>query len=146
MFWLLKNHPEMKDAAIMRLVGTTKPTIASIRDRSHWNIGNIQAKDPVTLGLCSQRELDAVVARAAKKGEGLLVDFTGQVRQRQSLEYEFPDASTLLPAIGQQVQQQGVQARRVGAGGQVTFDYSFDRLGISSGGNLYYYNVCVFNL
>jgi len=65
--WLLRNHPELKDAQIMRLVGTTKSTIATIRDKSHWNIANIQPKDPVTLGLCAQRELDALVAAAAKK-------------------------------------------------------------------------------
>ena len=65
--WSLRNHPEVTDAQISKLIGTTRNTIAAIRDRSHWNIQNIQAKDPVTLGLCSQRELDAVVARAAKK-------------------------------------------------------------------------------
>ncbi|MEB3416298.1 DUF1013 domain-containing protein [Alteriqipengyuania sp. WL0013] len=65
--WLLKNHPEVSDAQISKLIGTTRNTIGAIRDRSHWNIQNIQAKDPVTLGLCSQRELDAVVAKAAKK-------------------------------------------------------------------------------
>ncbi|MEQ1647299.1 MAG: cell cycle transcriptional regulator TrcR [Hyphomicrobiaceae bacterium] len=66
--WLIKNHPEMKDAAIMRLVGTTKPTIASIRDRSHWNTANLVAQDPVTLGLCSQIDLDAEVKKATKRG------------------------------------------------------------------------------
>jgi hypothetical protein len=65
--WILRNHPEVSDAQIGKLIGTTRNTIAAIRDRSHWNISNINAKDPVTLGLCSQRELDAVVARAAKK-------------------------------------------------------------------------------
>ena len=65
--WILRNHPEVSDAQVGKLIGTTRNTISAIRDRSHWNIGNIQAKDPVTLGLCSQRELDAVVARAAKK-------------------------------------------------------------------------------
>ncbi len=65
--WILRNHPEITDAQIGKLIGTTRTTIAAIRDRSHWNIANIQAKDPVTLGLCSQRELDAVVAKAAKK-------------------------------------------------------------------------------
>ena len=64
--WLIRNHPEVSDAQIGKLIGTTRNTIAAIRDRSHWNIQNIQAKDPVTLGLCSQRELDAVVAKAAK--------------------------------------------------------------------------------
>mgnify|MGYP002780331277 CR=1 FL=1 len=65
--WLLRNHPEISDGAICKLIGTTRNTIAAIRDRSHWNISEIQPKDPVTLGLCSQRELDAIVARAAKK-------------------------------------------------------------------------------
>jgi hypothetical protein len=65
--WILRNHPEISDAQIGKLIGTTRNTINAIRDRSHWNIQNIQPKDPVTLGLCSQRELDAAVARAAKK-------------------------------------------------------------------------------
>ena len=65
--WILRNHPEISDAQIGKLIGTTRNTIGAIRDRSHWNIQNIQPKDPVTLGLCSQRELDAVVAKAAKK-------------------------------------------------------------------------------
>lgn len=65
--WILRHHPEVSDAQIGKLIGTTRNTISAIRDRSHWNIGNINPKDPVTLGLCSQRELDAIVARAAKK-------------------------------------------------------------------------------
>ncbi|MET0178854.1 MAG: DUF1013 domain-containing protein [Novosphingobium sp.] len=65
--WILRNHPEISDAQIGKLIGTTRNTIAAIRDRSHWNIANINPKDPVTVGLCSQRELDAIVARAAKK-------------------------------------------------------------------------------
>lgn len=65
--WLLRNHAEISDAQVGKLIGTTRNTINAIRDRSHWNIANIQPKDPVTLGLCSQRELDAVVAKAAKK-------------------------------------------------------------------------------
>lgn len=73
--WILRNHPEITDAQIGKLIGTTRNTISAIRDRSHWNIANIQAKDPVTLGLCSQRELDAIVARAAKKAG--LVDEAG---------------------------------------------------------------------
>ena len=73
--WILRNHPEISDAQIGKLIGTTRNTIAAIRDRSHWNIQNIQAKDPVTLGLCSQRELDAIVAKAAKKAG--LIDQAG---------------------------------------------------------------------
>ena len=65
--WLIKHYPELADAQIGKLLGTTKPTIKAVRDRSHWNISNIQPKDPVTLGLCSQRELDSIVAKAAKK-------------------------------------------------------------------------------
>jgi len=65
--WILRNHPEISDGAIGKLIGTTRTTIAAIRDRTHWNISNITPKDPVTLGLCSQRELDALVAKAAKK-------------------------------------------------------------------------------
>ncbi|MBR0870176.1 DUF1013 domain-containing protein [Bradyrhizobium tropiciagri] len=65
--WLLRNHPELKDAQIMRLVGTTKTTIASVRDRTHWNASTLTPMDPVTLGLCSQIELDFEVQRAAKE-------------------------------------------------------------------------------
>jgi hypothetical protein len=64
--WIIRNHPEITDGAISTLIGTTRTTIAAIRDRSHWNIANITPKDPVTLGLTTQRELDAAVAKAAK--------------------------------------------------------------------------------
>ncbi|MBS0315226.1 MAG: DUF1013 domain-containing protein [Proteobacteria bacterium] len=64
--WIIRNHPEVSDGAISKLIGTTRTTIGAIRDRSHWNIANIQPKDPVTLGLTTQRELDAAVAKAAK--------------------------------------------------------------------------------
>ncbi|MCB1496117.1 MAG: DUF1013 domain-containing protein [Bauldia sp.] len=64
--WLLRNHDELKDAQIMRLVGTTKPTIEAIRNRTHWNTNNLTPMDPVTLGLCSQIDLDFEVEKAAK--------------------------------------------------------------------------------
>ncbi|WP_375398799.1 cell cycle transcriptional regulator TrcR [uncultured Sphingomonas sp.] len=64
--WIIRNHPEITDGQISLLIGTTRTTIAAIRDRSHWNIANITPKDPVTLGLTTQRELDAAVAKAAK--------------------------------------------------------------------------------
>jgi hypothetical protein len=85
--WLLRNHPEISDAQISRLIGTTRNTIGAIRDRTHWNIQNIQAKDPVTLGLCSQRELDAVVAKAAKKAglEAASPAEAGSADDRQAL-------------------------------------------------------------
>ena len=66
-YWLLRNHPELTDADIMKLIGTTKATIAKIRDRGHWNSQNIKAVDPVTLGLSSQIELDFIVGRAAHR-------------------------------------------------------------------------------
>jgi hypothetical protein len=65
--WLVKFHPELSDGQISKLVGTTKPTIQSIRERTHWNIANIQPIDPVALGLCKQTELDAAVQKAAAK-------------------------------------------------------------------------------
>ena len=64
--WLIRNHPELKDAQIMRLAGTTKTTLEAIRNRTHWNSAALQPLDPVTLGLCSQIDLDFEVNRAAK--------------------------------------------------------------------------------
>ncbi len=73
--WLVKFHPELTDGQISRLVGTTKPTIQSLRDRTHWNIANIQPIDPVALGLCKQSELDRAVQQAARKkaSEGVVM-------------------------------------------------------------------------
>jgi len=65
--WLVKFHPELTDGQIGKLVGTTKPTIQAIRERTHWNIQNIQPIDPVALGLCKQIELDTAVQKAAAK-------------------------------------------------------------------------------
>ncbi|MCB1528962.1 MAG: DUF1013 domain-containing protein [Hyphomicrobiaceae bacterium] len=67
--WLLRNHPELKDSQIIRLIGTTKQTIGQIRDRSHWNSPNLQPNDPVTLGICTQVDLDAEVKKAARRLE-----------------------------------------------------------------------------
>nr|CAD6429843.1 hypothetical protein REQ54_03368 [Rhizobium sp. Q54] len=64
--WLVRNHPELKDAQISRLVGTTKSTIEQIRERTHWNSANLAPMDPVTLGLCSQIDLDLEVEKASK--------------------------------------------------------------------------------
>lgn len=62
-YWLTKNYPDIPDSRIVKLIGTTKSTIAAIRDRSHWNIKNIRLRDPVLLGLCSQTELDNIVEK-----------------------------------------------------------------------------------
>lgn len=71
--WLVRNHPELKDAQVSRLVGTTKSTIEQIRGRTHWNAANLTPMDPVTLGLCTQIDLDLEVERAAKS-RGPLAD------------------------------------------------------------------------
>ncbi len=63
--WFLKNHPEVPDSKIVKLIGTTKATIEQVRTRAHWNSSQIKPVDPVTIGLCSQIELDAVVSEAA---------------------------------------------------------------------------------
>jgi hypothetical protein len=81
--WLLRNHAELKDSQIMRLVGTTKSTIQAIRERTHWNAANLAPMDPVTLGLCSQIDLDLEVQRAAKE---------------KPIEDEAHAGATLLPA------------------------------------------------
>ena len=88
--WLVKFHPELADSQISKLVGTTKPTIQAIRERTHWNIQNIQPIDPVALGLCKQSELDAAVAKAAKKREEVMTDDERRklVSTEQSLEME----------------------------------------------------------
>ncbi|MDQ8698015.1 cell cycle transcriptional regulator TrcR [Hyphomicrobium sp. LHD-15] len=85
--WLLRNHPELKTSQIMRLVGTTKPTIAQIKDRTHWNSQNLVPQDPVTLGLCSQTDLDNEVKKAARRME----------RERREAQKEAIKAGTLLP-------------------------------------------------
>lgn len=72
--WLVRNHPELKDAQIMRLVGTTKATLKAIRERTHWNAAALTPMDPVTLGLCSQIDLDFEVSRAAKDRPAVVED------------------------------------------------------------------------
>ncbi|MCF3932768.1 DUF1013 domain-containing protein [Acuticoccus sp. M5D2P5] len=85
--WLVRHHPELKESAIIRLVGTTKTTIQAIRDRTHWNSANLQPLDPVTLGLCSQIDLDREVEVAAREA--------GITQPPQLMPFDQPDA--LLP-------------------------------------------------
>lgn len=80
--WLVRNHPELKDSQIGKLLGTTKGTIQQVRERSHWNSNNLQPMDPVALGLCSQIELDRAVAKASKDAP----------------RAPEPESATLLPA------------------------------------------------
>lgn len=77
--WFIRNHPEVTDAKIGKLIGTTKSTINNVRDRSHWNSTNIKPVDPVTLGLCSQIELDEVIAQSADKRRKLEEERAKQV-------------------------------------------------------------------
>lgn len=72
--WLVKFHPELTDGQISKLVGTTKPTIQSIRERTHWNISNVSPVDPVALGMCRQTELDAAIAKATKTKGAAMTD------------------------------------------------------------------------
>jgi hypothetical protein len=62
-YWLIKTCPDIQDAQIAKLIGTTKSTIAALRDRSHWNMQNIRPRDPVLLGICSQSDLDKVLSQ-----------------------------------------------------------------------------------
>ena len=65
--WLVKHHPELNDAQVARLIGTTKSTIASVRDRTHWNAANIKPQNPVTLGLCTEADLEKFVVVAQRR-------------------------------------------------------------------------------
>src|ERR1700761_1964155 len=85
--WFLRNHPEVADSQLARLLGTTKATIDQVRNRTHWNSPNIKPVDPVTLGLASQLELDAVVRKAADK--------KARAAARRGVD---ADAPTLRPA------------------------------------------------
>ena len=81
-YWLVKFHPELSDGQISKLVGTTKPTIQAIRERTHWNINNLEPIDPVALGLCKQSELDAAVQKANAKRAAEGVAMTDDERRK----------------------------------------------------------------
>jgi uncharacterized protein len=80
-YYLLRNHPELSDAQICKLVGTTKPTINAVRDRSHWNSPNIKPRHPVGLGLCTLEELDQAVTKATR-GKRSLADIEAEIAAR----------------------------------------------------------------
>ncbi len=86
--WLLRNYPEVSDAQISKLIGTTKNTIQAVRERTHWNMANIQPRDPVLLGLCGQGELNAVIEKAQRAAE----------RARKAAEKEAAKAEAKLQA------------------------------------------------
>ncbi|SKA34934.1 DUF1013 domain-containing protein [Consotaella salsifontis] len=105
--WLVRNHPELKDAQISRLVGTTKNTIEQIRERTHWNSANLTPMDPVTLGLCSQIDLDLEVEKASRdlpqpslaEEERLLAASQTQSYRRDSREEEELDAAAVFAKL-----------------------------------------------
>ncbi len=86
--WLVKYHPEMSDAQISKLIGTTKPTIQSIRQRTHWNIGNIQPLDPVALGLCKQIEMDSVIKKLNKNSTNKEIDANNEADESKLISLE----------------------------------------------------------
>jgi hypothetical protein len=117
--WLVRNHPELKDSQIMRLVGTTKSTIQAIRERTHWNAQNLQPMDPVTLGLASQIDLDLEVHRAAKEKP---VDIEAQ-------------GATLLPASETTAARHQAEAEEKKPGEELSVDAVFAKLKQIGGGN-----------
>ncbi len=89
--WLLRHHPELSDAQIGRLIGTTKPTINSVRDRSHWNIANLRPRSPVELGLCSHMELTEAVEKARRSGRrGAAIPMEMQSESRDPVKFDEP--------------------------------------------------------
>lgn len=98
--WLIKNYPGMSDAAIGRLLATTKDTIKSIRDRTHWNIANIKPNNPVLMGLCSQRDLEAEIKKIRKSKQNLqpVGDATEEVATEEEAEAGKPEGANPFAA------------------------------------------------
>lgn len=123
--WLVKFHPELTDAQIAKLVGTTKPTIQSIRERTHWNIQQMEPIDPVALGLCKQSELDAVVQKAADKraaaGEVMSDD-----ERRKLVSTEQSLAMETEPKIPTAIE--GLETFTLGGGGKKEEEVNADSL------------------
>lgn len=97
--WLLKHHPELTDAQISRLIGTTKPTILSVRDRSHWNATNIKPQNPVTLGLCTEPELEKMVIIAQRRVSNAAKAAQREANRRER-EAKAAEAAANAPAEG----------------------------------------------
>ncbi|MEQ8936203.1 MAG: DUF1013 domain-containing protein [Amphiplicatus sp.] len=112
--WMVRNHPEISDAQIAKLLGTTKSTIQSVRDRTHWNSANIQPQDPVGLGLCTQIELDALVRKAAAK--------------KARLEPALPEQGPALEPASETVATEAEEDDKESAG-KVDLDKVFANLG-----------------
>ena len=89
--WFLRNHPEIADSKIVKLIGTTKATIDQVRNRTHWNSSSIKPVDPVSLGLCTQIELDAIVA------EGAAAKARADARAKKAEEKSLRPATETVP-------------------------------------------------
>jgi hypothetical protein len=109
--WLIRHHPELSDAQVSRLIGTTKQTIAAIRDRSHWNAANLRPRDPVLLGLCTQTDLNASILKARKAagkpatldplpGHEVHEEHTEHHGDDQGSQSRWGDLSALFPTKG----------------------------------------------
>ena len=108
--WFLRHHPEVTDAQISRLIGTTKSTIEAVLSRQHWNAGNLKPVDPVTLGLCSQIELDEVVSKAASKRAA-----ADQVREERLSGPTLRKVVTPPPAPAAETEEGATERREVSA-------------------------------
>ena len=109
-FWLVRNHPELLDSQIGKLVGTTKSTIQSIRDRTHWNSSNLTPVDPVSVGLCSQVDLDKAVQKAYKriekrKAEDQEEAMTTGISEPNDFKLEENNNSSLESDVNQAIQE-----------------------------------------
>ena len=98
--WLLRHHPELKDSQIVKLIGTTKSTIAAVRDRTHWNTPNIRPRDPVLLGLCNQTDLNAAVERARKAAEKAGIKIPEPQVEEEPSPQDSPLSDNPLAAFG----------------------------------------------
>ncbi|MBM3514095.1 MAG: DUF1013 domain-containing protein [Alphaproteobacteria bacterium] len=97
--WLVRHHPELNDAQVARLIGTTKSTIASVRDRTHWNAANIKPQNPVTLGLCTEADLEKFVVIAQRRKNNA-VKAEERRKRREAREAAAAAASaTAAPAV-----------------------------------------------
>lgn len=117
--WMVRNHPEVPDSQIAKLLGTTKTTIQSVRDRTHWNSANLQPQDPVGLGLCTQIDLDAVVRKAAAK--------------RAKMKPAEPDAGPTLEPAASGAAPEPAPSEAGGENGDIDLDKVFADLGGSGG-------------
>ncbi len=93
--WLLKHHPELTDAQIQKLLGTTKPTINAVRDRTHWNAANIKPRNPVTLGLCTEADLEKEIAIAPRRS----VAVQPQVDYADPEDEQTPEQDNSVPSF-----------------------------------------------